>query len=170
MASKESKRFVIDASVARAVGETEHPISKSCRDFLSEVLRVCHHLVITKDISQEWKNHQSRFASKWRSSMTARRKIKYLDQDQLNNIVLRSEIFKTTANEKVHNALLKDLHLIEAAMATDCVIISLDEQARKLYHRISRKISALKNVVWVNPTKKDAIEYLRSRASLKKKR
>ena len=67
--------LVIDASIARAAGRTDHPISKACRDFLEDVLKICHHVVLTKETSEEWKRHQSKFTLLWRSSMFARKKV-----------------------------------------------------------------------------------------------
>ncbi len=40
---------------------------------------------------------------------------------------------------------LKDLHLIEAALATDRIVVSLDERARR-----ELAVDASKDIVWVN--------------------
>lgn len=46
----------------------------------------------------------------------------------------------------VTEALQKDLHLIEAALATDGIVISLDDNARASF-----QVDAAKDVIWVNP-------------------
>src|SRR5215471_15279536 len=76
-----SKRLVIDASVARAAGgeDADSPTAKYCRDFLKAVLSICHHVVMTPEISEEWKQHQSRFTSQWRVSMEARKKVERIE-------------------------------------------------------------------------------------------
>jgi hypothetical protein len=49
-----------------------------------------------------------------------------------------------TAAEK--EAMLKDVHLIEAALAADKIVASLDDEARRLFN-----VAELSTVVWVNP-------------------
>jgi hypothetical protein len=67
---------VIDASIAHAAGEVSmHPTSRNCREFLQAVLVICHRMVLTPRIQQEWSKHESRFARTWRKSMMARKKI-----------------------------------------------------------------------------------------------
>ncbi len=52
-------------------------------------------------------------------------------------------------------AMLEDVILIEAALATDMTVASLDETVRGHYRRAFNSVQALKNVVWVNPDKED---------------
>ncbi len=69
-----SRLFVIDTSVAKAAGETDHPVSKACRDFMRAMLDICHRMVMTSEISAEWNRRQSHYARKWRAAMVARKK------------------------------------------------------------------------------------------------
>ncbi len=57
---RRSKRLVVDASVAGAAGAAEHALSKTSRDFLQEVLTICHQIVMTPRILAEWKRHRSK--------------------------------------------------------------------------------------------------------------
>jgi len=161
MPKKASRRLIIDASIARAAGREEaiHPTSKHCCEFLTTVLKVCHRIVITPDILQEWKKHQSRFASTWLSQMYGRKKV----HDEVGATVdnkLRNGIKQHTGSEKDCAAMLKDIHLIEAAQATDQTVISLDETVRKLFNLSTKHIGVLKNIVWVNPDKADEQPFL----------
>lgn len=151
MKSANSKRLVIDASVARAAGRTDHPISKACRVFLEGVLKICHHLVLTKETSEEWKRHQSKFALLWLSSMFARKKVERPRVERNDAVRNRIQDFEFSENECV--AALKDAHLIEAALETDHTVVSLDETARGLLTRVAQNMKTLQQVVWVNPTK-----------------
>src|SRR6266568_2952163 len=109
MPAKVSRRLVIDASVARAAGGegTTHPTSKHCRDLLQAVLTICHRVVLTPDITQEWNTHQSRFARLWRVSMVARKKIYHantaIDQE------LHHKIESSTVSARAQEAMRKDL-------------------------------------------------------------
>src|SRR5437867_10648595 len=110
MPKKASAELVVDASVARAAGETEHPVSTACRWFLEEMRKVCHRIVMTDAISQEWKKHRSNFAYRWLSSMTAKRKVVRVDSEE--NPALRQAICSLQLREKERDAILKDIHLV----------------------------------------------------------
>jgi hypothetical protein len=124
-----SKRLVIDASVARSAGgeEATYPTSVYCRDFLKAVLDICHKVVMTPDIREEWNKHESDFARAWRRRMVAKRKFEFLDipvNDELWN-----KIDRIAGTDKQRTEMFKDLLLIEAAIATDRIVISLDDIA-----------------------------------------
>ena len=151
MRVRNSKRLVIDADVARASGSetATHPRAEHCRDFLNAVLSLSHRMVMTEQINNEWKNHQSRFARRWRVSMDARKKIDRIDPPE--NAELQAKVTTTTNNENEIEALQKDFHLLHAALATDQTIISLDETVRQLFKRASQQVGEIQHIIWVNP-------------------
>src|SRR5437667_7245754 len=149
MPRKASAELVVDASVARAAGKTEHPVFRACRGFLQEVLKICHKIVMTKEIRQEWNKHKSRFASLWLSSMTARKKVVRVDYEE--NPELRQAICSLQLRDKERDAILKDIHLVEAALARGQTIVSLDDALWGLLRQIAASVPSLKPVVWVNP-------------------
>lgn len=153
MTSVVSRRLVIDASVARAAGgeDATFPISKYCRDFLSTTLTICHHIVMTPEIENEWKRHQSAFARKWRRYMEGKKKI-YRLKNAVNN-ELRRKFENISIKDTEKEVMLKDIHLIEAALVTDKIVISLDEEARELFYVSSTKLGELKDAIWINPGK-----------------
>jgi hypothetical protein len=59
--TKRGKRLVIDTDVVgSAGGENATDLrSTNCRDVLKTILSASHLVVITKDILEEWKKHQS---------------------------------------------------------------------------------------------------------------
>ena len=160
MRSVDSKRLVIDASIARAAGRTDHPISKACRVLLESVLKVCHHTVLTNSITEEWNNHQSRFTLSWRSSMFARKKV--ARPDVAPNDALRNGIQNSGLTEKECAAALNDAHLIEAALMSDLRVFSLDETVRAIFRKAAPRVAPLRPVHWANPAKEDehVIEWL----------
>ncbi|WP_138755789.1 hypothetical protein [Paenibacillus sinopodophylli] len=147
--SKKVFDIVIDASVARSAGETIHPISKSCRDFLEDFRSSKNILVMSKTIFAEWKKHQSRFSSTWRNNIIASKRLKVIDDIEYEQI--RTTIDKYAPNDKAKDAILKDVHLVEAAIQTDEIIISCDNKMRVLLYNLTSKCGDLKNIVWVNP-------------------
>lgn len=172
MAAKGSKRLVIDASVARAAGRENaiDPTSVYCRDFLKAVRTICHQIVMTQEIGEEWQRHQSSFARQWLLSMAARRKV-YRLGDVLDND-LRGRIERVASSERATEAIRKDLHLIEAAMATDRVVISLDDTARGLFAMTAQGVGELRHVAWVDPNRAEEqpILWLENAAKPEKKR
>src|SRR4030066_472694 len=155
MTPRVSKRLVIDASVARAAGgeDATLPMSKYCRDFLQATLTICHSAVMTSEIENEWKKHQSKFASRWRRSMEGRKKI--FRSDNTGNNELRSKLVSIHVSKADKKVMLKDMHLIEAALITDKIVVSLDEKVRELFDANTVKLGELKNAVWINPCKTD---------------
>ena len=153
MPGKASVPLVIDASVARASGgeDATYPTSKHCRDFLKAVLSICHRIVMTPPIAEEWSRHQSRFARQWRVSMNARKKVVRIEGAE--NDDLRSKIGHIGMDRRDCDAMLKDLPLIETALVAGQTVISLDQDARIRFDRAAQSAGDLKTVVWVNPDK-----------------
>lgn len=144
MTRKPSKRLVIDASVARAAGETEHPVSSSCRRFLQDVRDICHRAVVTPTIDEEWERHQSRFFRKWCRSMTAKKKLEKITPNPLN---LDLDCF----GQEERNAIEKDLCLLEAAIAADKMLVTLDDSLRAALESTPQGRRFLKQLHWCNP-------------------
>jgi hypothetical protein len=172
MPTKISRRLVIDASIARASGgkDAVNPTSKNCRDFLIAVLKICHQAVMTTEVYGEWKRHQSGFAYEWRVAMIARKKLQV--EKVAQNSELRKRIESAAKNDRQVYEMLKDAHLIEAAIVTDKAIISLDELVRNLFSEATGNVKELRYILWVNPDKAEdqCIVWLEGGARVEKKR
>lgn len=147
MNPQKSKLLVIDASI---VGQNEYPASKQCRDLLNSVLEICHKIIITPDISEEWKAHELRFIKRWRRQMDARKKI--IVRNPVSKDQLKKKIKRQLYDADTLDAILKDFRLIEASLCADKVIISLDDTARQYYSDLSVHIGEFKTILWINPT------------------
>ena len=165
MRARDSKRLVIDTDVAQASGGEDAIDSRAinCRDFLSEVRSLNYRVVMTKEISDEWKRHRFGFAFEWRVSMYARRRVDSIDppEDQ----TLHNKI-TTTIKDEIE-VIEKDFHLLNAALATDQKIISCEKQIRKLFARASKQVGEIQGIVWVNPERiveEQPIEWLKNGA------
>jgi hypothetical protein len=143
-----SKLLIVDASVVRAAGESEHPISSANRNFLNAVLEICHRVAMTTQIGDEWRRHQSKATRRWKLAMYARKKIVLLYVS--TNPELRLRLTQAHSPEETE-AILKDAHLIEAALRADRIVASLDENARALFNT-----AELNSVTWVNPVSERA--------------
>jgi len=163
---KLSKTLVIDASVARSAGgaEATYPTSVYCRDFLQAVLDICHQIAMTPELRDEWNQHQSRFAAKWRLSMVARKKFCWVEPPDRTE--LWQKIEATAESDGAIAAMFKDLHLIQAALTTDQRIASLDDQARTHFRNVASLVVELAGIAWINPSQPEeaAIAWLKQGA------
>ena len=171
--AKVSKLLVIDASIAKACGSPDatFPTSKNCRDFLNSVLTICHRMVVTPDIKKEWDKRESKHARKWRSIMVAKKKVVYR-LDISPNKALRDRLAQVAESDRPREAMSKDCHLLEAAIATDKIVISLDEKARNPFDKAAKSIKELHEIMWVNPDKpeENALIWLENGAIIEKSR
>jgi ABC-type iron transport system FetAB ATPase subunit len=68
---------------------------------------------------------------------------------------LHDKIDRAAQSEKARAAMLKDVHLLEAALATDEIVVALDETVRGLFIEAVISVGEIRNVVWVNPDRAD---------------
>ena len=94
---------------------------------------------MTPLLRHEWNRHQSLFAKAWLAEMISKAKVENI-QD-IRNEAVRAEAPGTLSAQK-------DLHLVEAALATDKIVISLDDTARA-----ELSVPAAAEVMWVHPVK-----------------
>ncbi len=154
MRSKDMKQIVVNASVAKAAGgkDATASVSINCTEFL-ETFRdnTPNHVVMTLELSEEWDEHQSNFAAAWLANMIATKRFHYIVS--LQDRALYEEIVTIANQEKDINAMLKDLHLLQASLETDKTVISLDETVRILFAKVSQQVGEIRNIIWVNPEK-----------------
>ncbi|MBI2320780.1 MAG: hypothetical protein HYU88_01430 [Chloroflexi bacterium] len=143
--------LVVDASVARSAGETEDPVSAACRRFLVRAMSICYRLVMTRAIIDEWQRHQSAFSRKWLSAMTAKRKVVWLKGIPHATSIDAEGIIDPRGRQ----ILIKDLHLLEAALSTDSIVVSRDDTCREVVQNCSPVIPVLRQIVWLNPINLD---------------
>lgn len=149
--AKRPRRLVIDADVVRSAGESEKPTSSACRKFLAAVLNVGHHVVMTHAIKKEWRCHMSNYSRKWQTRMWGRRRVVSIEGERDEQ--LRARIDGVVMQDQ-KMVVAKDTHLIEAAVATDQRVTSRDKGARRAFGDAADVVRELRQVVWVNPTKK----------------
>ncbi len=170
MSVKNPKRIVLDTSIVAAAGDTEHPVSTRCREFLLCILNVCHRIIMTQDLNREWERHQTKFSVEWNTWMTRRGKVKKISK--VRNDELRAVIYHSAPTLKKLEAMENDILLLEASLASDHIIASLDEKVRKLFNDLAEKHEILRAIVWVNPVKEKEtpIEWLKTGAKPEKQR
>ncbi len=80
--------------------------------------------------------------------MFARKKIEQVEPIPSEH--LRSQI--ESANVENHRqAMRKDIHLLELAMATDEIVASLDEAAKNHFQNYCSNVRSIQKICWINP-------------------
>lgn len=102
--------------------------------------------------------------------MVARRKLHIIDvpsDDQL-----REKISQAATRTRDREAMLKDTHLLEAAIATDQIVVSLDETVRVLFIEAAGRIGEIRRICWANPDKseEECINWLQGRTKNERQR
>jgi hypothetical protein len=149
---RRSRQLVVDASIAKAVGSAAatHPTPLRCRAFLQGIAAERGYTMVwTEAIAEEWRRHESAFAIRWRVQMASTQRI--FDVDEARDEALREAIVLAATALEAGGIMQKDTHLIEAALATERTVTSLDERARGWFVRSVGRIPRLAKIVWVNP-------------------
>ena len=180
MPADADKVLVIDASIAGAAGQEEatYPTSKNCRTLLRSVLKSSHKIVMTPEIQREWNAHQKSYALEWRSTMNAKKRLVPLHVPE--DAELRASIAALEGQrvgavvllEAECRIMLKDCHLLEAALETSNIILALDDRARLHLRVAASVVKKIRSIVWVNPDKAEegAIAWLEEGAEPEKHR
>jgi hypothetical protein len=107
-------------------------------------LDVCHQMVLTPELADEWRRHQSKYTRIWRTEMYARKKVRSLGTAE--NEDLRRRALDPAIGAQLLAVRKKDVLLIEAALLADHIVISLDETARDAF-----SLRELRVITWANP-------------------
>lgn len=172
--SRCDRSIVVDANLMRSAGGDSSTGQRPalCRDFLKTLLLLDRFCVVrTPDIYREWKRHWSRFARIWYVSMEARKKvlrptILAFHEDVKNDL----EAWAPSETERL--AILKDAHLVVAALAADMRIASLDEALRSMLGASCANCSQVCDLLWTNPEiwEESAEEWLKNGAPVEASR
>jgi hypothetical protein len=147
MTAKRSKLLVVDACVALSAGETEHPMSRSCREALVSIREICHHIVMTEALLEQWHEHAQHFAIRWLAGMVARKKVHWCEGVRLSHVDEACEELSTTDQ----NRLREDVLLFEAACAADGIIVTRDDVIQKIWQKCRKRLRLPKQITWINP-------------------
>lgn len=144
-----ARRIVVDASIAQACGDSSatHPRAIACRDALLTIGSTELLVAFNSRLSSEWKDHWSTFARKWLMEMYGRKRVlKGLPDDHTATRAAADRLVDCQ-----REAILKDVHLVAAAVATDSRILSTDDTVAALLAALTMQVAELRGVHWINP-------------------
>jgi len=92
--------------------------------------------------------------------MLGRKKVDWVDPSP--DEASFDRVDRLTAAETQRASMKKDWLLIQAAVATDRSVVSLDKHARELFARAASQLRSLRQIAWVNPDQpeENPIEWL----------
>jgi hypothetical protein len=170
MAKVRPRRLVIDTDVCSKAGDRSGGDSLACLEFLTAVRQTGHSTVMTPALWDEWNRRRSRWAYIWLKSMYAARRV--VELDLAPDAAVRAAVERGAPERSIADILLKDCHLIEAALATDRRVVSGEKRSRYHFGQLAARMKSLREVCWVNPTIADEqpLDWLRRGAPLDRHR
>ena len=162
----------MDAAVAKSAGSADvpKPLPDQCRAVLNVMERVGHCVVFSPEILSEWRRHERAFARGWRTRMIASRKAEFIQETRDDK--LRERLAAAALSAPARRAIAKDAHLVEAACATDRIVVSLDEEVRGHLCGVCSQVSEVREILWANPSREEdgVPSWLERGARIEKKR
>lgn len=127
-------------------------------------LEICHRVAYCAELLDEWKEHESSFALKWRREMTAKKKTEWVELRDVG--ALLNTIEGGVTSQRRQREMLKDAHLVEMAVQVPAPVVSCDEKARAMFADLADVSSRVGSVVWVNPAEESerSIQWLEAGA------
>ena len=144
-----SRRLVVDTNVARSASESEKPVSDACRRVLETMLSEQHRVVMSATQYWEWQKHKSPFTKRWLSQMVGKKLHVVLSPEPDSGLTDR--IYALDCTDKAQAEMLKDVHLLENALATDDVVLSQETNVFGLFCAHAETLGLPRAVAWVNP-------------------
>lgn len=163
---------MVDAAIAKSAGSSDapKPLPGQCRAVLNVMERVGHCVVFSPAISAEWRKHERAFARGWRIRMIASRQVEFIQETRDDGF--RDKLAAAALSAPARRAIAKDSHLIEAACATDRIVVSLDEEVRGHLCDVCPQVSEVREILWANPAREEegVPSWLERGARVEKKR
>ncbi|MFA4839198.1 MAG: hypothetical protein WC703_06975 [Candidatus Neomarinimicrobiota bacterium] len=144
-----SRVLVVDSSVIQSAGSSP----TSCRKALEDILAICHHVVLTEKILEEWNRHFTNYSLNWYFDMTSRGKTDPKNETELGE--LQQKLSTIPIDEDIRNILKKDLLLIEAACSADGIIVTCDDRFKNHFNNHRESLGFNKEIIWINPVRQE---------------
>lgn len=149
MTRKNGKRLVIDANIAHSAGAGEVPASRYSRASLEAVLEGDYVAVFNSSLRTELKDHSSKTFRIWWRSMAAQKRIE--DKEGIEFAHHLDRACTCLEQDRWKEALRKDFHLIQSALASGQTILSNEKNFPMFVAIASRNVRELSALYYANP-------------------
>lgn len=143
------KRFIIDSDVIASATEKQEKRAILCRQLLLTMYDTQHEVLLTPGIRREWENRYPGFAQSWAAKMKQKGLLPEIEQDPDSGLAAQIQALEVTP--EVAAIMLKDCHLLEAALVAGKAVFSQDDSAYVHFYDASDKIARLRSIMWANP-------------------
>lgn len=151
------KLFVVDSDIIASATEKDDERAIICRGLLRKLLATLHEVLLTPSIKKEWEARYPGYAQAWAVQMSRRGLLKEEPEDPASGLAAEIEALEVSAD--VAAIMLKDCHLLEAALIGGKAIFSQDDSAYTHFYDASVYIERLQSIMWANPERaEDACE------------
>jgi len=150
MSSKNPKKVVVDANIARSAGgkETLHPEGAQSRDFLQKIRDEQHIVLICKELKEEYQKHGSVFFMHWQVAMARRGLRKECEIEEEKE---RTILFENLTHDEFVIA-SKVLFLFKLSLQGDRIIISKEYRCVDKIVKVINYLPDFFDIMWVNLT------------------
>jgi hypothetical protein len=149
------KQIVIDANVAQGSSNDRmfNPIlgdqGAQSRQCLQAIWEERHIAVFGRNLRDEWIRHASSYATSWFRNMEQKSRVVLEDGEQFAKLAEPACACLSDVGEK--NALVKDFHLIQSALATGQLILSNEVRFPKYVAAACAAVPELASLHYANP-------------------
>jgi len=156
MSSGHSKQIVIDANIAQGSSNDRmfNPVlgdaGAQSRQCLQAIWDEKHVAVFGRSLLSEWDRHASSYARRWLRNMEQKSRVVLEDGERFAELAISACACLSTAGEKA--ALVKDLHLIQSALATGQLILSNEVRFPRYVALACAAVQELATLYYANPT------------------
>jgi hypothetical protein len=145
--------LVVDACVLRSAGVSGKPTPSECRAVLDQIRNVGKIVSVDASLLQEWRKHQSRYASAWIVSMFSRKLVD--KRDGFSGKAMSVENAVSRLVEPGLSVATKDIHLVKIAVDCGYCVISNEKKCRAAFHEASVHCREISKVFWIYPSEPD---------------
>jgi hypothetical protein len=170
MTRKNRKRLVIDANIASSAGTSPATVSLYSRRCL-ETIRIDEHIaVFSSALRLEWRNHASLLAKQWQVAMQQRGRIEDAEGAEFAN--LTESACACLSGKSKAEALRKDFHLVQSALATDQILLTNETRLPNHLRSSCASVPELLRIFIANPAveQEECIEWIKAGAKKEPKR
>ena len=143
--------LIIDACIARGAGiSNSNARSRCCREVLSIVDRSQKRdsVILTPVLHGEWKKHAGTYAVRWLAVMMSRGRV--LHRNDVRSADLH-EAIAAIEDAGIRAALLKDVHISDAAVMNSCPVVSTDGRQFRYLGMVAGLYPRAGRIQWMNP-------------------
>ena len=143
---------MIDADILFSASRGDSECAKRSRVLLDRILSICHSIVLTAKIWEEYKTYASVHSLRWLYKMNKEDgKIIAEGSIRLQRVRgIRQAISTCGLSQDIKNKMIDDAHLIDAAFASDNIVLSMDHVITH-FRTLSATVTRLSSIIWVNP-------------------